>query len=90
MFGARFPTILDDYVLRDFLVYLFLVMGAFLMLFLVFTIFDLLTDILRNGISPLVVGEYLLSVTPFYLYSILPLGVLMARAHHPGRAAALQ
>lgn len=77
MFGARFPTILDDYVLRDFLVYLFLVMGAFLMLFLVFTIFDLLTDILRNGISPLVVGEYLLSVTPFYLYSILPLGVLM-------------
>ncbi len=78
MFGARFPTILDDYVLRDFVVYLILVLGAFLMLFLVFTVFDLLSDILRNGISPLVVGEYLLSVAPFYLYSILPLGVLMA------------
>jgi LPS export ABC transporter permease LptG/LPS export ABC transporter permease LptF len=78
MFGARFPTILDDYVLRDFLVYLFLVLGAFLMLFLVFTVFDLLADILRNGISALVVCEYLISVIPFYLYSILPLGVLMA------------
>jgi LPS export ABC transporter permease LptG len=55
-----------------------LVLGAFLMLFLVFTVFDLLSDILRNGISPFVVGEYLLNVTPFYLYSILPLGVLMA------------
>jgi len=42
MFGARFPTILDDYVLRDFVIYLFLVLGAFLMLFLVFTVFDLL------------------------------------------------
>jgi LPS export ABC transporter permease LptG/LPS export ABC transporter permease LptF len=78
MFGARFPTILDDYVLHDFFVYLLLVLGAFLMLFLVFTVFDLLSDILRNGISPFVVGEYLLNVTPFYLYSILPLGVLMA------------
>ncbi len=76
--GSRFPTILDDYVLRDFFLYLVLVLGAFMMLFLVFTVFDLLGDILRNQIPFLVVGDYLLSVAPFYLYSILPLGVLMA------------
>ncbi len=78
MFSLRFPTILDDYVLRDFLVYLLLVLSAFLMLFLVFTVFDLLGDILHNRTPPLVVGEYLVNVTPFYLYSIVPLAVLMA------------
>jgi LPS export ABC transporter permease LptG/LPS export ABC transporter permease LptF len=78
MFSAGFPTILDDYILRDFIVYLLLVVSAFLMLFLVFTVFDLLQDILRNQTSPIVVGEYLLNVTPFYIYSILPLAVLMA------------
>ena len=78
VFSASFPTLLDDYVLHDFLQYLALVLGAFMMLFLVFTVFDLLGDILRNQISPLVVGAYLLNVAPFYLYLILPLGVLMA------------
>jgi len=78
LFAASFPTILDDYVLREFVVYLGMVLVAFLMLFLVFTVFDLLGDILRNQISPLIVGEYLLNVAPFYLYIILPLGVLMA------------
>jgi lipopolysaccharide export LptBFGC system permease protein LptF len=73
LFAARFPTILDDYVLREFAVYLGLVLVAFLMLFLVFTVFDLLGDILRNQISPLIVGEYLLNVAPFYLYIMLPL-----------------
>jgi len=78
VFSASFPTLLDDYVLHDFLLYLAMVLGAFMMLFLVFTVFDLLGDILRNQISPLVVGAYLLNVAPFYLYLILPLGVLMA------------
>lgn len=58
--------------------YLLLVLGTFLMLFLVFTVFDLLGDILHNRISPLVVAQYLLNVTPFYLYTILPLAILMA------------
>jgi LPS export ABC transporter permease LptG/LPS export ABC transporter permease LptF len=78
VFSARFPTLLDDYVLRDFALYLVMVLAAFLALFLIFTVFDLLGDILRNQVSPLIVGEYLLNVTPFYLYLILPLGILMA------------
>src|SRR5208283_6016991 len=68
LFNLRFPTILDDYVLRGFAFYLALVAGAFVTLLLVFTLFELLSDILRNQVSPLTVGEYLLNVTPYFLY----------------------
>jgi len=78
LFSARFPMILDDYVLRDFFVYLGMIIGAFLMLLLVFTLFELLGDILRNQISPLVVAEYLLNVAPYFLYNITPLSILLA------------
>jgi len=78
VFFARFPTILDDYILRDFSVYLGMIIGAFLMLLLVFTLFELLGDILRNQISPLVVGAYLLNVSPYFLYNITPLAMLLA------------
>lgn len=76
--SARFPMILDDYVLRDFVVNLVLVLSTFLMLLLVFTLFELLGDILRNQVSPLVVGEYLINVTPYFLYNIAPLSILLA------------
>jgi LPS export ABC transporter permease LptG len=48
------------------------------MLLQVFTLFELLGDILRNRISPLVVGEYLVNVAPFFLYNVLHLSVLLA------------
>ena len=70
--------ILDDYVLRDFLIYLTMIVASFLMLLQVFTLFELLGDILRNRISPLVVGEYLLNVAPFFLYNVLHLSILLA------------
>jgi LPS export ABC transporter permease LptG/LPS export ABC transporter permease LptF len=77
--NLRFPTILDDYVLRDFLIYLAMIGGAFVMLLLVFTLFELLGDILRNSISVLTVGEYLLNVTPYFLYyPIAPMSMLLA------------
>jgi LPS export ABC transporter permease LptF/LPS export ABC transporter permease LptG len=78
VFSARFPMILDDYVLRDFGMNLAMVVAAFLMLLLVFTLFELLGDILRNQISPLVVGEYLLNVSPYFVYNITPLSILLA------------
>ncbi|HXY15016.1 MAG TPA: LptF/LptG family permease [Terriglobales bacterium] len=78
MFSARFPLILDDYVLRDFVLNLALVLSAFLLLLLVFTVFELLGDIVRNQVSSLVVGEYLLSVSPYFLYNIAPLAILLA------------
>jgi LPS export ABC transporter permease LptF/LPS export ABC transporter permease LptG len=78
LFPASFPMILDDYVLRDFSLYLAMIFAAFLILFLVFTLFELLGDILRNQISPLVVVEYLLNVSPYFLYAIAPMGTLFA------------
>jgi LPS export ABC transporter permease LptG/LPS export ABC transporter permease LptF len=78
LFNLHFPTILDDYVLRDFSVYLGLIVSSFLMLLLVFTLFELLGDILRNQVSPLTVGEYLLNVSPFFLYTTTPLCMLLA------------
>src|ERR1035441_2220452 len=78
LFNLRFPTILDDYVLRGFVLYLAMIVAAFLMLLLVFTLFELLGDIMRNQVSPLTVGEYLLNVTPFFLYTITPLSMLLA------------
>jgi LPS export ABC transporter permease LptG/LPS export ABC transporter permease LptF len=78
IFNIRFPTILDDYVLRDFAVFLAMIVTAFLLLLLVFTLFELLGDILRNQVSPLTVGEYLLNVAPYFLYNTTPLSMLLA------------
>jgi len=78
VFSASFPTLLDDYVLRDFFVYLGMILSAFLVLLLVFTLFELLGDILRNSTPPLVVAEYLLNVAPYLLYSVAPLIMMLA------------
>ena len=53
VFSLTSPTILDDYVLRDFFVYLGMIIATFLMLLRVFTLFELLGDILRNHASSL-------------------------------------
>jgi LPS export ABC transporter permease LptG/LPS export ABC transporter permease LptF len=78
LFNLQFPTILDDYVLRGFVFYLAMIVAAFLLLLLVFTLFELLGDILRNQVSPLTVGEYLLNVAPYFLYTTTPLSMLLA------------
>jgi LPS export ABC transporter permease LptF/LPS export ABC transporter permease LptG len=78
VFRATFPTLLDDSVLGDFFVYLGMILAAFLVLLLVFTLFELLGDILRNQIPALVVAEYLLNVAPYLLYTVAPLIMLLA------------
>jgi LPS export ABC transporter permease LptG/LPS export ABC transporter permease LptF len=75
---GRFPLILDEYVLREFLSTFFLVLVTFVMLMLLFTFFELLGDIIRNHSSLLLVGEYLLNLTPSMIYTITPLSVLIA------------
>src|SRR6202022_2132490 len=67
-----------DYVLRDFFVYLGMILATFLVLVLVFTLFELLGDILRNQTPAIIVAEYLLNVAPYLLYSVAPLMVLLA------------
>jgi LPS export ABC transporter permease LptG len=45
---------------------------------IIFTFFDLVGDILRNHISLVTVGEYLVNLTPSMIYQIAPLAVLIA------------
>jgi LPS export ABC transporter permease LptF/LPS export ABC transporter permease LptG len=78
VFSASFPTLIDDYVLRDFFIYLGMILSSFVVLLLVFTLFELLGDILRNQTPFLVVAEYLLNVAPYLLYSVAPLIMLLA------------
>ena len=76
VFSTRFPLLIDDYILRDFFVYLGMIVGSFLVLLLVFTFFELLKDISRVPI--IIVGEYLLTVTPYFLYMTTPISMLLA------------
>ncbi len=73
-----FPRILDEYVIREFLFMLILVLAGFVMLMLVFTFFELVGDILRNHIPLTMVGDYLFNLTPSMLYQIAPLAVLIS------------
>ncbi len=77
-FGLRFPLILDDYVLREFSTNLALVLTTFAMLFLVFTFFELIGDIIRNRTPLVTVGDYLLNLIPYILYNTTPLCALVA------------
>lgn len=78
VFSARFPLILDDYILRDFFVYLGMILSTFLMLLLVFTFFELLGDIVRNRVPLVLVGQYLVNVTPYFIYNSTHISVLLA------------
>jgi len=77
LFSTRFPLILDDYVLRSFVGYLVLILSSLLVLFLVFTYFELLSDIVRKKIPVLMQLEYLLNFIPSVLYLVTPLAVLL-------------
>ncbi|MGI9103037.1 MAG: LPS export ABC transporter permease LptF [Terriglobales bacterium] len=78
VFSARFPLILDDYILRDFGGYLAMILCSFLVLLLVFTFFELLGDIVRNRVPLVMVGEYLINVTPYFVYNTTHISVLLA------------
>jgi len=76
--GNFLPRILDKYVVSGFLNIFFLVLSGFVVLILVFTVFDLLKDILSHDIGWLIVGQYLINLTPSMIYQITPLAVLIA------------
>lgn len=76
-FGARFPLILDNMILRDFALYLTMILATFLVLALVFTFFELLTDIVRNKVPLITVAEYLWNLSPSMIYLMSPMAVLL-------------
>jgi LPS export ABC transporter permease LptG/LPS export ABC transporter permease LptF len=73
-----FPRILDEYVVREFVNMFLLVLASFVLLLIIFTFFELVGDIIRNHISLVTVGDYLVNLTPSMIYQIAPLAVLIA------------
>ncbi|HWZ12724.1 MAG TPA: LptF/LptG family permease [Acidobacteriaceae bacterium] len=76
--NGRFPLLLDDYVLREFVTSFLLVQVTFVLLALLFSFFELLGDIVRNRAPLITVGEYLINLSPMMIYTITPLSVLIA------------
>ena len=76
--STRFPLVLDDYVLRTFGGYLALILSSLVVLYLVFTYFELLSDIVKKKIPLFTQFQYLLNETPSVIYLIAPLAVLLA------------
>ncbi len=76
--GTRFPLILDDYVMREYLTSFGLILASFSTLFIIFTFFELIGDIIRNRTPLVTVGDYLLNLIPYILYNVTPLCSLVA------------
>ena len=75
---SRIHTIIDLYIIRRFLYHFAIVMGTFILLFQIFTFFELLDDIGRHRIPFLVVVSYFRFLIPYLLYQLAPLGALVA------------
>ena len=78
IFGIHFPLILDEYVMGSFLRNFLLVLLTLILLFIIFTFFELIGDILRYRTPLSVVGDYLINLIPFIINSVLPLCSLVA------------
>jgi len=77
-FHIRFPLLLDDYVIRDYMTNFALVLSSLVMLFIIFTFFELIGDMIRNKTPLVTVGDYLLNLIPFILSEVTPLCSLVA------------
>ena len=74
----RFPKILDLYISRGFMVYFLWSLVACGTLFILFTLFDLIDDIIRNEINLGYIVEYFVFLLPQILMVIVPMSVLLA------------
>ncbi len=77
-FRIRFPLLLDDYVMREYATNFALVLASLVMLFIIFTFFELIGDMIRNRTPLITVGDYLLNLIPFILSQVTPLCSLVA------------
>jgi lipopolysaccharide export system permease protein len=77
-FRIQFPLLLDDYVMREYMTNFAMIVLSFSALFLIFTSFELVGDIIRNRTPLVTVGDYLINLIPFILYNVTPLCALVA------------
>ena len=68
--------VVDQYVLRSFLLYLAVLVASFVMIWFVFSFFELLNDMLAREKMGLFVA-YMYYLTPFLIYETMPLSVLV-------------
>ncbi|HTB13769.1 MAG TPA: LptF/LptG family permease [Bryobacteraceae bacterium] len=72
------PQIIDRYVLTSFLFYFAMLVITFVAIFHIFEFFQLLSDIIRNGIGLNTILSYHFFLTPRLIYDFTPIGVLAA------------
>ena len=72
------PQLLDIYLLRSFLYYFFLLTIGFILLFEVFTFFELLDDIAQHRTRLLDVINYFVYLSSYLFYQLAPLAALVA------------
>jgi LPS export ABC transporter permease LptG len=72
------PQIIDRYVLASFLFYFTMLLLTFVAIFHIFEFFQLLSDIIKNGIGLNTILEYHFFLTPRLIYDFTPIGVLAA------------
>lgn len=75
---GRFPQVLDYYLLRNFLFYFLLLLVGFILLFEIFTFFDLLDDLGRHRASFIQVADYFRYLSYYLLYQLAPLACLVS------------
>lgn len=76
--GDRFLQILDIYIIRGWLFFFGVLLLTFTGIYAIFDFFQLLTDIVRNQASALVVLNYYRFLLPQVIYLMLPLSILVA------------
>ncbi|MBZ5673257.1 MAG: LptF/LptG family permease [Acidobacteriia bacterium] len=72
------PQVVDTYLLSSFLFYFVLWLVSFVLMFHVFTFFELLSDVIKNHIAMSRVFTYLFFLTPRLIYRFTPVSVLTA------------
>jgi LPS export ABC transporter permease LptG len=78
LFKTSFPLLLDEYVMRSYAENFVLSLAAFVMIYVVFTFFELMGDIIRNQTPFIIVGEYLFNLIPYIVSAATPLCSLLA------------
>jgi len=72
------PGLLDREVLKSVSRNFLLIVSTLLLVFYVFTLFELLRFITRNHVSAALVARYFLFLTPFALVAVTPVGTLLS------------
>jgi len=72
------PGLLDSDVLKSVARNFLLIVSTLVLIFFVFTLFELLRFIARNHVSPVLVARYFIYLLPFALVAITPVGTLLA------------